>query len=454
MKPIDLTTGSIPASLTRLAMPILFGMFMFTLYLLADLYFVGRLGPDAVAALSISGNAFFIHLGLSTILGTGAMALIAQAFGRKDYVYAALVFKQSLILTLIVGSVAAATGLWVARPYIAFFGGSGKSLLWGVQYFQIFCISFVFLLLLYVIGSSYRGMGDTRTPFFVMLQANLLNIALDPLLIFGLLGFPRLEVRGAAIASLISQLYALGVYGFLILRKPFLLDLKHNWLPKFAIIRQSLAIGLPSGVSHFLLAANLLITYRVVSLYGTKALASIGIGWRILNAVYLPVIALSSATAAMVGQNFGAKRPDRIQRCFWLSISVAVIYMLACTIISCVLPAKLVGVFTSDGAVIAYGRGYLTIYSLSNIFVGMIMIMGASFQGLGKTYPNLMGAIVDNAVYAALVFSLPLILGWGILSIWWIKIAATVFETVIVAIWLRKDMLRVLSGAMTATVPT
>lgn len=454
MKPNDLTAGSIPRALARLAMPILFGMIMFTLYLLADLYFVGRLGPDAVAALSISGNAFFIHLGLSTILGTGAMALISQAFGRRDYGYAALVFKQSLMLTLLVGIVAAAVGLSVARPYIAFFGGSGKSLTWGVQYFQIFCISFVLLLLLYVIGSSYRGMGDTRTPFFVMLQANLLNIALDPVFIFGLFGFPRLEVRGAALASFISQLYALGVYGFLIWRKPFLLELKGNWLPKFNIIRQSLTIGLPSGLSHFLLAANLLITYRVVSPYGTAALASIGIGWRLLNAVYLPVIALSSATAAMVGQNFGADHPERIQRCFKLSISVAAIYMLVGTIISWLLPEELIGVFTRDGDVIAYGRDYLTIYSLSNIFVGMIMIMGAAFQGLGKTYPNLMGAIADNAVYAVLVLLLPAIFGWGIQSIWWIKVIATILETVIVAIWLRRDMRRVQSGSMMAAAPT
>ena len=148
MKANDLTTGSIPSSLVRLAAPILLGMIMFTLYLLADLYFVGRLGPDAVAALSISGNAFFIHLGLSTVLGTGAMALIAQAFGRKDYSYAATVFKQSIILTLIVGTAAAVTGLLVARPYIAFFGGTGQSYIWGVQYFQIFSISFIFMLLL------------------------------------------------------------------------------------------------------------------------------------------------------------------------------------------------------------------------------------------------------------------------------------------------------------------
>ena len=140
MRAIDLTNGSIPSSLVRLAAPILLGMIMFTLYLLADLYFVGRLGPDAVAALSISGNAFFIHLGLSTVLGTGAMALIAQSFGRKDYSYAATVFKQSIMLTLM-----------------------------------------------------------------VMVQANLLNIALDPLLIFGLLGFPPFALELFAFYQLLRK---------------------------------------------------------------------------------------------------------------------------------------------------------------------------------------------------------------------------------------------------------
>ena len=282
----DLTTGRITSTLARLAMPILLGMIMFTLYLLADLYFVGRLGPDAVAALAISSNAFFVHLGLSTVLGTGAMALIAQSFGRRDYSYAAEVFKQSVTLALMVGTVAAIAGVAAAPFYIRFFGGTGQSFIWGVQYFRIFSVSFIFLLLLYVIGSSYRGMGDTRTPFFVMIQANLLNIALDPLLIFGPAGLPRLEVRGAALASLIAQFYALCLYAFLIRRRRFALEMKGGWWPQFRIIRQSLAIGVPSGLSHFLLAANMMITYRVVSPYGTSALASIGIGWRILNAVY------------------------------------------------------------------------------------------------------------------------------------------------------------------------
>jgi putative MATE family efflux protein len=291
---IDLTRGPILKTLVRLAVPVTVSMVMFTVYLMVDLYFVGRLGPDAVAALSISGNAFFIHLGFSTILGTGGMALIAQAFGRKDYAYAARVFKQCIILALIVGAVETASGLMIAPAYIKFFGGSGQALEWGIQYFQIFVISFFFMILLYTIGNCYRGMGNTKTPMIIMLQANLINIGLDPILIFGWLGLPALGVRGAALASVVSQIYALSIYGYFIFIKGSGIDLKGKWQLSLAIIRKTLFIGVPSGLNHFLLAANLLITFRVVSDYGTAALASIGIGFRIQQAIYIPVIAVAS----------------------------------------------------------------------------------------------------------------------------------------------------------------
>ena len=152
------------------------------------------------------------------------------------------------------------------------------------------------------------------------------------------------------------------------------------------------------------------------------------------------MIALSSATAAMIGQNFGAGRPRRIRATLRLAASMAAAYMAACTILLWLLPAELTGLFTRDRLVIDYGQGFLSIYSLSNFFVGMIMVVGATFQGLGKTYPTLIGATVDNAVYAALVFSLPALFGWGILSIWWIKTATTVLEALIVAFWLRTEI--------------
>jgi putative MATE family efflux protein len=440
---IDLTEGPILKTLIRLAVPVTISMVLFTVYLIADLYFVSRLGPDAVAALSISANAFFIHLGFSTILGTGGMALIAHAFGRKDYRRAADVFKQSIILALIFGAVETATGLSIAPAYIKFFGGTGKSLQWGIEYFQIFCISFLFMILLYTVGNCYRGMGDTKTPMILMLQANLLNILLDPILIFGWLGLPALGVRGAAFASLISQIYALAVYAVIIFFKGSHISVKGRWRLKPAIIKKSLWIGIPAGMNHFLLAANLLITYRVISGYGTAALASIGIGFRILQAIYIPVIAVASAMAAVIGQNFGARQYHRITGSFWTAWSISMLFMLGCTGVCRLIPASLIGMFSSDPDVIRFGVIYLAIFSLGNVMVGTIMIAAAVFQGLGKTYPSLIGAVLDNSLFAGLVFTLPVLFGWGMQSVWWIKLATAAVETAAVVIWLRWELMRV-----------
>jgi len=443
---IDLTEGPIFKTLVKLAVPVTVSMVLFTVYLLVDLYFVGRLGPDAVAALSISSNAFFIHLGFSTILGTGGMALIAQAFGRREYDHAARVFKQSLLMALVIGIIEAVTGFLLAPAYIEFFGGTGKSLQWGIEYFQIFSISFLFMLLLYVIGNCFRGMGNTKTPMIIMLQANVLNMVLDPILIFGWLGLPALGVRGAAIASLVSQIYGLGIYGYLIFIRGSHLDIKGKWRFDPQIIKQSLLIGVPSGMNHFLLAANLLITYRVISMYGTAALASIGIGFRILQSIYIPVIAVASAMAAIVGQNYGARKLSRITGTLWMAWLVSMIFMIGCTAICLLYPKFLIGIFSNNSDVIYFGVIYLRIFSIGFVMVGTIMVASSAFQGLGKTYPSLVGAVVDNALFAGLVFTLPVYFNWGIQAVWWIKLATAAAETVVVAVWLKHELANVRSS--------
>ncbi len=401
---------------------------------------MGRLGPEAVAALSISGNAFFIHLGFSAILGTGGMALTAQAFGRKAYSQAAQVFKQSILMALIIGILEAGTGLLIAPAYIKFFGGTGKSLEWGIQYFQIFSISFLFMLVLYVIGNCFRGMGNTKTPMIIMLQANILNILLDPILIFGGLGLPAMGVRGAAIASLVSQIYGLGIYVYLLFIKGAHIDVKDTWRLNRSIVGKCLYIGIPSGMNHFLLAANLLITFRVISIYGTAALASVGIGFRILQAIYIPVIAVASAMAAIVGQNYGANRYSRITGTVVRAWSISMVFMIGCTVISRLFPANIIGIFSKNPDVIHFGIIYLEIFSLGYVTVGTIMVTASVFQGLGKTFPCLIGAVVDNALFAALVFTLPTFFGWGIQSVWWIKLATATTEMVVVAVWLRWEL--------------
>ena len=212
------------------------------------------------------------------------------------------------------------------------------------------------------------------------------------------------------------------------------------------IIKQSLVIGVPSGMNHFLLAANLLITYRVISIYGTAALASLGIGFRILQSIYIPVIAVASAMAAIVGQNYGARKFSRITCTLRKAWSVSTLFMIGCTAVCLLMPKILIGIFSDNAEVIYYGVVYLRIFSIGFVMVGTIMVASAAFQGLGKTYPSLIGAVVDNALFAGLVFTLPVYFGWGIQSIWWIKLATAAVETAVVAIWLKRELAMVRSG--------
>lgn len=442
---IDLTQGSIPRILVKLSLPIVFAMLMQTLNLMADLYFVSRLGPDAVTALSISANAFFIIYGLSFVIGTGSMALIAQAVGRKDDEQAGRVFQQSLILSLISGSITCLIGLAIARPYIDFLGGKEKAFQWGVEYFQVFSVSFLVLQVLFVISSCYRGMGDTKTPMIIVIQSTVLNIVLAPLLIFGWLGLPSLGVRGAAIASLSAQLYGLGIYIYLIFIKGWPLRIKGSWRLNMDIIKRILSIGVPSGLSFFFLALNMLITYRVMSVYGTPALASVGIGSRILQALYLPVVAITSAMTAIIGQNYGAGHYRRIGETLRTGWELSSGVMILGSILCWMLPTSLIRIFSNDPDVLHYGVIYLTIVSLGNVMVGTIMAISAVFQGVGKTYPTLLGAAMDNALFAFFVFTLPGYFGWGVEAVWWIKLATAGIEMFFDGGWLRQEFQRVYS---------
>jgi len=285
-------------------------------------------------------------------------------------------------------------------------------------------------------------MGDTKTSMYIMLQSLVLNIILDPVLIFGWAGFPTLGVKGAALASLMSQIYGVLIYVYLVFIRKQHINLKGSWILNFNIIKQSLKIGVPSGLAYFLLTANLLITYRIIGPYGIPALASFGIGFRIIQAIYLPTVAISEAAAAIVGQNYGANNSDRVIKTFWTGWKISSIIMIIGTLACWISPEFLIHIFSKDPEVTRYGIIYLKISSLANIVVGTILIVSAVFQGIGKTYPSLFGALLDNILFILIIFTLPVYFGWGISSLWWIKLITGVMEMSLCLFWLRSHFLR------------
>jgi putative MATE family efflux protein len=430
----NLTEGSIPKIVISLAVPHSIALIMRTLYYVTDLFFVGRLSSDAVAALSICGNTLNVVLGLSFTLGIGSLVLIAQSFGKKDYNKANLIFKQSLLLGAFCGMILALAGFLIARPFVLYFGGQGDTLTWGIQYFRVNAFCMMTNLILFVIGSSYRGMGDTKTPMYIMVQSTIINIVLDPILIFGI-GFPAMGVQGAAIASLISQVYGLARYAYLIIIKGSHLSLKGSWRPDFPIIGKSLLIGIPAGLTSYVLALNTMIIFKVISIYGTAAIASVGIGMRVLQTVFLPIAGVTAVLSSVVGQNYGAKIYSRIMEAFRFGLKTATIYMICATCICWIFRHELVAFFDESPDVIVYGGVYLSIMALSNIGVGISMTVSSVLLGLGKTTPSFVSVAINTALFSLCVFTLPGYFGWGIESIWWINVITGLGGLGVLSVW-------------------
>lgn len=397
-----LLEGSVARQTLRLAIPVLIAMSFQTVYSLANLFFVGKLGPAAVAALSISLNAFFVILTFGHSLGTGALALISQAWGRREYEKAREIFTQVLWLTLILGLVLWLIFHFISEFYISSFTLDSETISLGVAYFKIYSATFFFQLFLMVMSFCFRGSGDFKTPMYIMLVSVVLNVVLDPLLIYGLWFFPKLGVRGAAIASIFSQTVSSLALASLILGKRLNLYITAAWKPNLQTIRALLKIGLPSGVQYLILSTLIMITYSWIKPLGPSTAAAVGIGFRLLHTSYLPMVSFSIATATLVGQNWGAGNFGRVRESFRWGLIYTNGWAFFITTLYLLFPALFIGVFSKDPAVLDNGVFYMRVFGWSNFMAASIFIITAVFQGLGRTVIPLIGAAIKVALYGVI----------------------------------------------------
>ncbi|MCB9796406.1 MAG: MATE family efflux transporter [Alphaproteobacteria bacterium] len=336
----DLTQGSLLRHLLTLALPVAMAMAFQSVHALIDLAWIGSLGEDAVAALSISMQVFFIVLAVSQMIGTTALADISQRWGAGRYAEARSILSSYVAAGVVVGLVSA-TAAWLgAELYVGALTDDPGALEAGVAYFRVNAISFFTQLLLLVMGMGLRGSGDFTTPVRVMFLSVAINMTLDPLMIFGGAGWPPVEelgwlapfaglralaqatpladwggagVAGAAWATIAAQGVALGVY---LVRMAIADDVTIGFgRPSFpkSFFRGLLTRGLPAGIQFLLMSAVLGVALVAMKPHGALWTGIAGAGYRVFQQGLLPIIAISQASAAICGQNAGAGRPDRVR---------------------------------------------------------------------------------------------------------------------------------------------
>jgi putative MATE family efflux protein len=442
----DLTQHSIVRHIVQLALPIMAGMVFQTLYLLIDLYFVSRLGNAALAGVSASGNVLFIVMALTQVLGVGTVALISHRVGSKDQAGAQAVFNQSIVLSAGCTVATLIAGYGLARPYMTALGADAATVSAGCVYLEWFLPSLALQFVTTAMASALRGTGIVQPTMLVQVLSVILNAVLAPVLIAGWGTHHPLGVAGAGLASSVSV--GVGV----VLLAVYFHKLEHYvrfdrsaLRPDLVLWRRLIAIGLPAGGEFALMFLYMAVIYWIIRRFGEDAQAGFGIAMRIMQSLFLPALAVSFATAPIVGQNFGARRFERVRESFRWSMILGGAIMLVLMVICRWRADWLLTGFTKDPATLAVASEFLHIVSLNFIASGFVMTCSAVFQGLGNTVPSVLSAgtrIVSFVVPALWLAAQP---QFRLVELWYVSVASVALQALVSYFLLRVEFERKLN---------
>jgi MATE family, multidrug efflux pump len=448
----DLTQGPVTRHLLKTTGFMLVTMLFQTLYFLVDLYWVGRLGKEAVAGVGVAGNLMFLTLAVSQMLGVGTTVLVSHAIGSKDHERAQVAFNQSQLLTAVVSAIVLVLGLAIAAPYARTLAADARTATLALGYLRWFIPALALQFGIVSMGAALRGTGNFKPGMVVQTASVILNMVLAPFLIFGWLTHRPMGVTGAAVATFVSVVVAgIWLLAIFLHHASFLRFRREEWRkPRLDLWAAMLRVGLPAGAEFALMAAYLFVVYLVSRPFGPAAQAGFGIGMRIIQALFMPVVALGFAVAPVAGQNVGAGLGERVRETFRTAVVLATIVMTVFALLCHVAPAAMVAVFSKDPQVVAVGDEYLRIVSWNFIATGVVFVASSMFQALGNTIPSLFSSFMRIAFLSVSALLLARQPGFQLRWIWYLTVVAVALQ-MLLSLWLlKREMDRRLRSAPAA----
>jgi len=426
----DYTTGSLTGAIFLLAVPMVLEMLMESLFAIVDVFWVARLGADSVATVGLVESMLALVYAVSMGLGLSATAMVARRVGEKDREGAAVSGVQAIALGLVTSLIMGALGFSFAPRLLRLMGASPAVIALGTRYARITLGGCCVAVLLILNNAVFRGAGDAAIAMRVLWLSNSINLVLDPCLIFGLGPFPRLGVTGAAVATVtgrsigvVYQLYRLARGGEHI--RILARQIRFNLEVMLRLLRVSL-----TGIAQMLIPHLAWISLmRIVSVFGSTALAAYTISIRIIIFFILPSWGLSGAAATLVGQNLGARQPERAEQSVWKTGFYNMLVMGAVGLFFVLFPGPVVRLFTQDPAIVSLATACLRIVSLGNIGYAYEMVMMQAFNGAGDTVtPTIVNFIGFIVVETPLAYALAIPIEMHSRGVYW---AITISESAI-----------------------
>ena len=427
----DFTEGSISRAIFLLATPMVLEMIMESLFALVNVFWVTRLGSNAVATVGLTESMLTLVFAVAIGLSMSTTAMVARRIGEKDEHGAAIAGVQAILLAVIAAVLFAIPGFIYAPKLLALMGASPELIAEGQWYTAIIYGASVSVMLLFLNNAIFRGAGDASIAMRVLWTANIINMVLDPLLIFGIGPFPELGLTGAAIATVIGRSSGV-VYQFWILaRGTGRVKIRREDLRIVPSVLTTLIRVSSTGVLQFAIAhTSWIFLVRIISQFGAVAVAGYTIGIRIFIFVILPSWGLSGAAATMVGQNLGAKKPDRAQKAVMLTALYNMIFLGSVAAVLIFLPQYIVAFFTKNPEEAGYAIDCLRIIGYGNVAYGFGMVLVQAFNGAGDTVtPTWINFFGFWLCQIPLAWALAYPAGWGVRGVFASIPIAEVFIT-------------------------
>ena len=428
---MNLLKDDVPKLVRKLALPAMVGTLFQTLYNVVDTFFAGKISPEALSALSKSFPIYFIIIATSIGVTVAGTSLIGNSIGEKNKSKAINYFTHIIYFGIIISILITFIGLTFSEKVFTLMGSTNEVTFLGLQYTNVIYSGSIIFILVVALNSLLHAEGDTKTYRNVLILSFLLNIVLNPILIFGFLFVPALGVKGIGIATIIAQSVSLVIIIYKVSKNSIFKEITKVYLkPKFFFFKNIFFQSMPISISicGYALAAAIIFTY--VGESGEYAVAGYGAGTRIEQVVLLPILGINTAIISIISQNFGARNFDRIKETYFTAIKYAFIIMITSGIIVFILAGIITSIFSSDLEVIEYGKRYLKISAFVLPAYPVFFLSNGFFMALKKSENAMISNFFRNVLNPIVVFYVAKYISASFETFFWIWVGINWFFSI------------------------